>query len=99
MFLPVQVIADWENVRNQKKQKIYLNNKRENNKQQVFDWQPGMEVLVEDKDNRYKLNPKATGPFIITKVHTNGTVTIKKSAHDFQQINIRRMKPYYRCNA
>lgn len=95
MMLPVQCIANWETIRSKKQANIQRNFLRENTKRKSFDWQPGMEVLVEEQ-TRYKLNPKSVGPFTITKVHTNGTVTIKKSARTFQRLNIRRIKPYYR---
>ncbi len=54
-----------------------------------------MEVLLEDNDGE-KLSPKATGPFRISKVHTNGTVTLQIKPRTFQRINIRRIRPYYR---
>jgi len=95
MMLPVQCIAHWETIRMKKKQNIQRNHFRENLKRKSFDWQPGMEVMLEEP-TRYKLNPKAVGPFLITKIHTNGTVTLKKSARVFQRVNIRRIKPYYR---
>jgi hypothetical protein len=37
-----------------------------------------------------------TGPFSITRVHTNGTVTIETSPGVVERMNIRRLKPYRR---
>ena len=37
------------------------------------------------------------GPYKITQVYTNGTVTIKKGAV-YQRHNIRRIQPYYDIN-
>ena len=95
MTLPIQSIANWELIRIKKQQSIHRNHMKENNRRKQFDWQPGMEILLEDKGNE-KLSAKATGPYSIDKVHTNGTVTIKLKPRTFQRVNIRRIKPYYR---
>ncbi|KAG7345365.1 integrase core domain containing protein [Nitzschia inconspicua] len=41
-----------------------------------------------------KLKPSYTGPYRITTVLTNGTVTIELKPHIYERINIRRIKPY-----
>ena len=56
---------------------------QENDHRKQFDWQVGMEVLL-DEPTRYKLNPKSIGHFSITQVHTNGTFTTRKSARAYQ---------------
>lgn len=95
MMLPIQSIANWETIRLKKQHQMERNYMRENKSRKPFDWQPGMEIMLEEP-TRYKLNPKATGPYTITAVHTNGTVTIRKKPRMFQRVNIRRIKPYYR---
>ena len=95
MMLPIQNIAHWESIRLKKSKQIEKNWMRENKQRKPFDWRVGMEVMVEEL-TRYKLNPKATGPFTIESVHTNGTVTIQRKPRVFERINIRRLKPYYR---
>ena len=95
MMLPVQNLANWESIRLKKGKQIEKNWIRENNKRKPFDWRVGMEVMVEEL-TRYKLNPKAIGPFTIHAVHTNGTVTIQRKPRFYERINIRRLKPYYR---
>ena len=94
MILPVQTIADWECIRHRKQQMIYKNNLRENTKRRGYDWQPGMNILLEETSGP-KLQPMYQGPFLITRVHTNGTVTIQRKPRVFQRVNIRRIKPYY----
>lgn len=42
-----------------------------------------------------KLTPTCSGPYPITRVHTNGTVTIQLSPHVFVRLNIRRIKPKF----
>ena len=95
MNLPIQSIAHWETVRLKKQKSIHRNFMKENNRRKHFDWQPGMEILLENNEGE-KMSAKAIGPFRIEKVHTNGTVTIKLKPRTFQRINIRRIKPYYR---
>ena len=94
MILPLQTIADWECIRHRKQAMIHRNNLLENSKRRSFDWQPGIDILLEDKSGP-KLRPKYSGPFRIEKIHTNGTVTIKIKNRVFQRVNIRRIKPYY----
>jgi hypothetical protein len=55
----------------------------------------GQEVLelVEDPD---KLGYRTIGPFRIVQVHTNGTVTIRRSPTLIDRINIRRIRPFQR---
>jgi hypothetical protein len=43
-----------------------------------------------------KLEPRATGPFTITRVHVNGTLSIELSPGVIERINLRRVKPYRR---
>jgi hypothetical protein len=49
-------------------------------------------VLLEKDSCKYECSRQ--GPYKITKVYTNGTVTIKKGAV-YERINIRRLQPYY----
>jgi hypothetical protein len=54
------------------------------------DYQPNQKVLkLQYKPD--KLTPRATGPYWITSVHTNGTITIQLTPHTRQRISI--------CNA
>ena len=48
-----------------------------------------------DKDIKRKLNPDKEGPFKIVSVHTNGTITIRRSPTVTEKINIRRAHPVY----
>ena len=97
MILPLQIIADWECIRHRKQSMIHRNNLLENSRRRIFDWQPGIDILLEDKSGP-KLRPKYSGPFRIENVNTNGTVTIKIRNRVFQRVNIRRIKPYYPRN-
>jgi hypothetical protein len=62
-----------------------------NRKRFSYDYQPNQEVLkLEYKPD--KLAPCATGPYWITSVHTNGTITIQLTPHTRQRISIRNIK-------
>ena len=41
-----------------------------------------------------KLQPRFKGPYIVSAVHTNGTVTVKLNDVTTERLNIRRVKPY-----
>ena len=59
------------------------------------DYQPGDEVLkLTYKPG--KLETRATGPYEVISVHTNGTLTIRLSPATIERINVRRVKPYKR---
>jgi len=68
---------------------------RANSSRISYDNRPGDEVLVLAYKPD-KLDPRATGPFRIERVHVNGTVTIRRNAHVTERINIRRVRPAYR---
>ena len=92
MMLPIQCFTSWEAVRFLKKKTSLRNLFHENSRRRHFDWQPGQQVLVSDLDKN-KLQPKASGPYVIDKVHTNGTVTLKKG-NLRHKMNIRCLKLY-----
>jgi hypothetical protein len=72
------------------------NLRRQNLKRRSFDYQVGQQVLILNSDiYPAKLDPTSVeGPFSIIQVHTNGTVTIQRSAVVTERINIRRLRPF-----
>ena len=82
-------------MRQRKQRKIDMNLQRQNARRLHHDYRVGEEVLLLQKDLQGKLEPKATGPFRITRVHTNGTVSVNRGAY-VERLNIRRIKPYRR---
>ena len=82
MILPIQSLANWELIRRKKAAMIEKNNLRENSFRTQFNYKRGMKVLVEDTTG-VKLSQKAKGPFKITELHTNGTVTIQLKPNVF----------------
>jgi hypothetical protein len=60
------------------------------------DYQSNEEVLILNEPDRLsKLAPRASGPFRIIRVHTYGTLTIRRQ-NNLQRINIRCVRPYFR---
>ena len=76
-----------------KQRKINKNNQYENARRIAHDYKVGDKVLLERHQAR-KMERPYDGPYVITNVYTNGTVTIKKGAV-YQRHNIRRIHPYH----
>jgi hypothetical protein len=87
---------DWKYIRDQKQKLVGQNNKRENAKQTLHEYQAGNHVLVTAKlDGKYQGNIW-DGPDIIALVVTNnGTVSLNRGAYQETSINIPRIKPYF----
>ena len=66
---------------------------QENSKRIDHDYQIGDKVLLEKPG----IIRKMMRPFEIIKVHTNGTVRIHRN-HVTEQVNIRRLMPYFECS-
>jgi hypothetical protein len=94
MILDIPMIADWQFIRQNRQQLVDQRLIVANRRRFSYDYQVGDQVLkLEYKPN--KLAPRATGPFPVQAVHTNGTVTIQLTPHTIERINIRRVKPYH----
>ncbi len=86
--------ADWKYIRDRKQKLIEQNNKRENAKRTIHEYQIGNRVLVAAKlDGKYQ-GDLWDGPYVIALVNNNGTVSLNRGAYQ-ETINIRRIKPYF----
>jgi len=94
MIVNATYVANWKTIKDQRERNILLNNARENSSRFSHDYQPGDKVFVTNRDTKRKLHPNE-GPFVIHKVHTNGTVEIRRSANVTERINIRRLHPIH----
>jgi transposase InsO family protein len=94
MVLPIQFEADWARIKLQKQETIDKSNAQENATRISHDYQVGDKVLVEKPGKIRKMSQPRTGPFEIIKVHTNGTVRIRRG-NVTEQVNIRRLTPYF----
>jgi hypothetical protein len=92
MILNIQHVANWKAITERKQKLINKNTAKENAKWLRHTYKINDQVLVERHQAR-KLERPYNGPYTITEVFTNGTVTIKKGAV-YERINIRRIRPY-----
>ncbi len=95
MFLNIPLIANLQTIQDKRQVLIDENLRRQNLKRRSFDYAINQEVLVKVPNPR-KLDNKAERPYLITQVHANGTITIRRNAHVTERINIRRVIPYRR---
>jgi transposase InsO family protein len=95
MIMNIPLVTDLQQLQKRRQELVNRRLLAANAKRFSFDYQIGDEVLklIFQPD---KLDPRASGPFTITRVHTNGTVTIETSPGVIERINIRRLKPYRR---
>ena len=92
MIFPIEHIADWQLIKHRKQQMINKNNERENAKRLAYDYKVGDKVLIYTPDPN-KMEQPREGPYSITVVHTNGTVTLQKGPVT-QRYNIRQIVPF-----
>ena len=93
MFLNIPLIADWHTITNKREHLVNKNLRRANKKRRRFDYASNQQVLKKLHDPT-KLGDRTTGPYKITQVHTNGTITIELRPTLTERINIRRVIPY-----
>jgi RNase H-like domain found in reverse transcriptase/Reverse transcriptase (RNA-dependent DNA polymerase)/Integrase zinc binding domain len=94
MLLNIPIIADFELLRDRREALINEQLIRANQKRIQYDYQPGQQVLLREP-NPNKLDPRGRGPYLIDRVHTNGTVTIRLTPLLTNRINIRRIQPFF----
>ena len=94
MLLPIQYKADWAAIALKKQQQILKDNLRENNTRLPHQYQVGDRVLLTVPGIIPKMSLPRKGPYKITRIHTNGTVHIKRGPIE-QRVNIRCITPYY----
>ena len=95
MVMNVPFIADLNLIQQHRQHLIDERLLISNRKRFAYDYQPNQEVLklVYEPD---KLAPRATGPYRIHSVHTNGTLTIQTTPFVRERISIRNVKPFVR---
>ena len=95
MILDIPLLADWHLIQQHRQQLVDQRLIEANRKRFSYDYQVGEEVL-KLAYKPAKLDARATGPFVIQTVHTNGTLTIRLNATTTERISVRRVKPYKR---
>jgi len=103
MAINVRHVADWNHIQKRKQEVAAANNARENRRRVPHKYQVGDKVLKRKASHtgagvHPTLESAFEGPFVITKVKDNGTVTIKKSVNRgarYETLNIRRIQPFH----
>jgi hypothetical protein len=89
---------DWDVINNERRKLVEVSNAKENKSRLPQQYSPGDQILIlldaDERRGQPKLSVPTRGPFTITAVHTNGTVTINRG-NITETINIRRIKPFY----
>jgi hypothetical protein len=94
MFFDIPPMVDLAVTQNKQQAVVDKRLEAANKSRISADYQPGQQVLIQ-ATNPSKLQPCTTGPYPITAVHTNGTVTIRRKPHVLERINIRRLLPFF----
>ena len=102
MLLPIPIIVDLhQQLQNKRQTLIDYNNLRENRRCGQHNYTIGDQIMIiAYKPNLPELAARAKGPYTITQVHSNGTVSYLLNNAVIDQINIRRrIKLYYKATA
>ena len=95
MILPIQYCADWAMITQHKQKHIDDSNARENQNRLNHVYKEGDLILLDKPGFLPKLETPRTGPYKITKVHSDGTFTFQDGPYCSHNENIRRATPYF----
>ena len=73
---------------------IDKNNLRENRRRKDHNYSVGDQIMI-IAYKPHALQDRAKGPYTISQIHVNGTVSYMLNEEVIDRINIRRIKPYY----
>jgi hypothetical protein len=96
MLFDIPFIADWQKIGEYRQQLTDLGNARENEGRIDYDYKVGQRVLLwkegilRNAESRWHKKP-----WLITTVHTNGTIMVQHG-NKLERMNIWRVKPYRR---
>jgi hypothetical protein len=94
MLFDIPFIADWQKIGEHRQQLTDLNNARENKGRIDYDYKVGQKVLVWKEGILQKSESIwHRKPWLITSVHTNGTITVQRK-NKLAWMNIRRVKRF-----
>ena len=92
MILNIPYVADLVAIQKLRQQQVDERLIGANAQRISHDWRVNEEVWVKADPSRSKILPKCDGPYPITKVHTNGTVSVLLKPNKEDRINVRRLK-------
>ena len=87
MILNIPLLADLHQLHTRRQIIIDERLQYTNLRCRPLDYQPGDDILILT-DNPTTLQDRGIGPFRTTQVHTNGTITIQRTPHIVERINI-----------
>jgi hypothetical protein len=93
MVLPVRFNADWAYISQKRLRQTQKDNQQENAKCIPHQYHVGDKVLYTKHGALKKLDTPRRGPFLITKVYTNGTVQLKCRVVS-ERVNIHHLTPF-----
>jgi hypothetical protein len=94
MLFDIMFIADWQKIGEHRRQLNDLDNARENESRNDYDYKVGQKVLLRKEgilcNTESRWHKK---PWLITSVHMNRTITVQYR-YKIDRMNIRRVKPF-----
>ncbi len=94
MLFDILFIADWQKIGEYRQRLTDLSNARENKGRIDYDYKVSQKVLLRKevilRNTKSRWHKK---PWLITTVHTNGTITVQRG-NKLERMNIRRVKPF-----
>jgi hypothetical protein len=94
MLFDILFIADWQKIGEYRQRLTDLSNAHENKGRIDYDYKVGQKVLsriegiLRTAESRWHKQP-----WLITTVHTNGTITVQRG-NKLERMNIWRVKPF-----
>jgi len=89
--------ANWQYIKDRKQHRILQNNVKENAKRIIHQYSVGDRVMVRQNPNRKYGSDKQQGPYTVTRVNDNGTLTLTKATANggavTQTWNVRNIDP------
>ena len=94
MLFDIPFIADWKTIGEHRQRLTDHNTDRKNEGRIDYDYNVGQKVLVRKEGILRNAESRwHKKPWLITTVHTNGTITVQRG-NKLERMNIRRVKPF-----
>jgi hypothetical protein len=94
MLFDIPFIADWQKIGEHRQQLTDLDNACENKGRIDYDYKVGQKVLLRKEGILRNAESRwHKKPWLITSVHTNGTITVQRG-NKIDRMNIQRVKPF-----